>query len=133
MTALTKDRNTAERDGENFVYAVGAGKTIHAGSLVVLDAGLAEPGNTAVGLIAVGRAEEGVDNTGGAAGAKTVKAKRGVFRFENAAADAVLATHIGTNCFVVDDQTVAATHGGNTRSVAGLVVDVDDAGVWVAF
>ena len=47
MTALTKDRNTAERDGENFVYAVGAGKTIHAGSLVVLDAGLAEPGNTA--------------------------------------------------------------------------------------
>ncbi|MBK9080217.1 MAG: hypothetical protein WBP38_07290 [Hyphomicrobium sp.] len=133
MTALTKDRNTAERDGEYVAYAVGADKKLHAGSLVVLDAGLAEPGNTAAGLIAVGRAEEHVDNTGGAAGAKTVKVKRGVFCFENAAADPVLAAHIGASCFVVDDQTVAATHGGNTRSVAGFVVDVDDAGVWVKF
>lgn len=133
MTALTKDRNTAERDGDYFVYPVGAGKKIHAGSLVVLDAGLAEPGNTAVNLVAVGRAEHSVDNTGFAAGASRVNVKRGVFYFDNTAADPVLATHIGANCYVVDDQTVAATHGGNTRSVAGIVFDADIDGVWVKF
>ena len=133
MTALTKDRSTTERNGDFYVFNVKANVKIYAGSIVVLDAGNAKPGVTAAGLVAVGRAEETVDNTGGANGAKTVKVKRGVYRFENAAADLVAATNIGSPCYVVDDQTVAATHAGNTRSAAGIVRDVDDAGVWVEF
>jgi hypothetical protein len=31
----------------------------------------------------------------------------------------------------VDDETVAATNGGSTRSAAGTVVGIDDDGVWV--
>ena len=131
--ALTKDRNTTERNGDFYVFNVAANVKIYAGALVVLDAGNAKPGVTAAGLFSVGRAEELVDNTGGAAGAKTVKVKRGVFCFENAAADLVSDANIGSPCHVVDDQTVAATHAGNTRSAAGIVRDVDDAGVWVQF
>ncbi|MEQ1672325.1 MAG: hypothetical protein ABL893_15845 [Hyphomicrobium sp.] len=133
MTALTKDRNTAERDGDYFVYPVGAGKKIHAGSLVVLDAGLAEPGNTAVNLVAVGRAEHSVDNTGFAAGASRVNVKRGVFYFDNTAAVR------GSNRLIIDNVAVGADvrceHriGGNTRSVAGIVFDADIDGVWVKF
>jgi hypothetical protein len=32
---------------------------------------------------------------------------------------------------VVDDQTVAKTNGSSTRSVAGIVRQVDSDGVWV--
>ena len=66
MTALTGDRNTPERSGELVVLLVAAATTIHAGSLVVLNGGYAEPGSTATGLIAVGRAEEQVDKPVGA-------------------------------------------------------------------
>ena len=39
-------------------------------------------------------------------------------RFANsAAADAITLADVGADCYMVDDQTVAKTHGGNTRSV----------------
>jgi len=132
MAALTADRNTPRKDGVLFERPVGANKKIYAGALVVLNGGYAEPGTTATGLVADGRAEAQVDNTGGAAGAKTVPVRKGVFRFNNsAAADAITAAEIGTDCYIVDDNTVAKTDGGTTRSKAGRVVDVDAQGVWV--
>lgn len=133
MAALSKDRSTIERNGDAFVFNMAANVKIFAGSLVVLAAGNAQPGSTALNLIGVGRAEHTVDNTGGAAGAQVIKVKRGVFRFDNLVADLVTAAKIGSPCYIVDDQTVAATNGGNTRSAAGIVRDVDDAGVWVEF
>jgi len=57
--------------------------------------------------------------------------RRGTFRLFNLATDAVTAADIGKPCFLVDDQTVAKTHGGNTRSQAGAVIDLDAQGVWV--
>lgn len=129
--ALTKDRNTPSRDGAMIRHPIKAGAMIYAGALVVLDAGFAEPGNAAAGLVAVGRAEHQADNSAGGDGDAFIKVTRGVFSFENSVGDPVGRTHIGSACYVVDDATVAATHAGNTRSVAGLVVDVDDAGVWV--
>ena len=72
-----------------------------------------------------------VVNTG-IAGAALVAVERGIFRWSNsAAADEITTVSIGDACFIVDDQTVAKTSNGGTRSAAGLVVDVDDAGVWV--
>jgi hypothetical protein len=107
---------------------------IYAGSLVARDAaGNAIPGATAVGILGAGRAAETVDNALGLAGAKTVEVEKGVFRFDNLAADLVTIADIGNPCYIVDDQTVAATDGGATRSIAGTVFDVDAQGVWVKF
>ena len=38
---------------------------------------------------------------------------------------------MGSDCYIVDDQTVAKTNGTNTRSVAGKIIAVDADGVWV--
>lgn len=130
--ALTNDRNTPERDGTLRAFPVKAGAHIYAGALVVLDAGKARPAATALGLVAVGRAESEVNNSAGQDGDETVTVKRGTFRFANsAAADAITLAQVGSTCYIVDDETVAKTDGTGTRSAAGTVVDVDAAGVWV--
>ena len=130
---LTADRNTHRREGEILVLGVAAAAKIFAGALVVANAaGYAAPGSTALGLKAVGRAEAQADNTGGANGAVTVEVRRGVFKFANQANDKVTAAHLLSDCYIVDDATVAATDASGTRSPAGIVVGVDSDGVWVA-
>ena len=130
--ALVKDRDTARRAGDQVADPVAAGAKIYAGALVVLNAaGFAEPGSTAAGLTARGRADHAVDNSGGGDGDEHVSVRRGVFHFGNAAADAVDRTHIGGTAYIVDDESVAATDGAATRSAAGEIVDVDADGVWV--
>jgi len=133
MTALATDRNTPRIDGDLFDYPVLAAAKIFAGAIVVLDAaGWAKPAVTATGLVPVGRAEKLADNTGGANGAITVTARRGVFRYANSAAgDQITQAEIGDTCYLVDDQTVAKTDGTATRSAAGKVEHVDTVGVWV--
>lgn len=64
MAALTKDRQTPERSGKEFGFPVKADTRIFAGAIVVLASGLAEPGKTATGLVAVGRAEAHADSQG---------------------------------------------------------------------
>lgn len=130
--ALTGDRNTPERPGDLVVLPVAAATVIYAGSLVVLNAGYAEPGSTATGLIAIGRAEEKVDNSDGDAGDLTVRVKRGCFQFANSGGgDAIASANIGSACYIVDDQTVAKTSDTGARSRAGRVIDVDTRGVWL--
>lgn len=133
MGALTADRNTAERTGELLSAGCAAAIVCRAGGIAVLDAsGNIKPGVAATGLICVGRFEETVDNSAGLADALTATAKRGVFRYANsAAADAITVAEIGDACFIVDDQTVAKTDDTGARSVAGIIADVDSAGVWV--
>jgi hypothetical protein len=98
LTALSADRNTPVRANEDFEFDVAAGVKIYAGSLVALTAtGFATPGATATTLKALGRAEEYVDNTGGAAGDVTVKVRRGLFRFVNLPADLIAAIDIGND------------------------------------
>lgn len=131
--ALTKDRDTHRREGVQNSDPIAAATRIFAGSLVCLNAaGFAVPGATATTLTARGRAEEQVDNRDGAAGDLKVETRRGVFRFDNsAAADEITRADILSECYIVDDQTVAKTDGTSTRSVAGIIQDVDEAGVWV--
>jgi len=133
MVALTKDRDTPRKHGELFSPGVAADVKIFLGSLVVLNVeGYAQPGTTATGLVALGRAESSVDNTGGVNGEVDAPVRSGVFRFENSAGgDLVSIANVGDDCFIVDDQTVALTNGGGTRSVAGTITDVDADGVWV--
>lgn len=130
MAALTADRNTPNRLGMQHRHPMAANVKIFAGALVVLDAaGNAKPAVTALNLVAVGRAAERADNTGGAAGAATVNVERGVFGF---ASDGTIdRTCIGKTVYLVDDQTLAATDGGGTRSVAGILDDWDGTTAWL--
>lgn len=130
--SLTADRNTPMADGELISVPMAAVK-IFAGGLVAANAtGYATPGAVSTALTYMGRAEETVDNTGGAPGAKTVKVRRGkAFKFANSGADAVTLASMGKLCYIVDDLTVALTNGNGTRSPAGIVLGVDSDGVWV--
>ena len=134
--ALSKERLTPRLGCDPIVtmlsLPVKANTKIYAGSLVVVDAGYAAPGRTAVGLIAIGRAEETVDNTGGAAGDKRVNVRRGAFKYKNSAAgDAIAQADALKDVYIVDDETVAKTDGAGTRSVAGKVLLVEADGVTV--
>ena len=135
MSALSQDRNTLRRDGQQMEPPVAAGARIFGGAIVAINAaGYAVPGTTSAALQAAGAAEQRADNTGGAAGAIRVRVRKGPHRFANsAAADAITLADVGSDCYIVDDQTVAKTHATNTRSVAGKVFDVDADGVWVDF
>lgn len=133
MAALTKDRNTPEAEGKFLVAKLAAGAKVFAGAIVCRNAaGFAVPASTALNLKVLGRAEETVDNAAGVAGDKSVRVRRGVYRWENSAAgEAIAAADIGNDAYLVDDQTVAKTNGAGTRSAAGKIVDVDALGVWV--
>lgn len=131
MTALTAPRSLSERSGATSTLPAAAAAVIYQGAIVVNDAGVAKAGVTGVGLVTLGVAEETVDNSAGAAGAKSVTIRRGCYRFANLSTDALTAADIGSDAYLVDDQTVARTSATNTRSIAGKVIDVDAVGAWI--
>lgn len=133
MVATTQNRNTPSVAGHRRGHPVAASTLCRAGTIAVVDAaGLAKEGETALGLIAVGIFEHLVDNRIGADGEQTAQVLRGFARLENSAdADEITAAEAGKRCYIVDNQTVAKTDGEGTRSIAGIVDSVDDAGVWV--
>lgn len=131
------ERNTQNQGNTPLLHyleiPVEANTKVEAGNLGVINAnGYAAHGSTALNLKAVGRIEETVDNTGGAAGAKRVRIKRGVFKWANSSAgDQIAQADLYADCYIVNSTTVAKTSGGSTRSKAGRVVGVDSDGVWV--
>jgi len=105
----------------------------YVGSLLAVDTadGRIKPGATSTTLIAIGRCEERY--TVDASAEVYPKVRSGVFKFENSATtDEITTAEIGSDCYIVDDQTVAKTDGTSTRSVAGKVAGVASDGVWVA-
>jgi hypothetical protein len=137
FAALSADRDTPRRSGQQISLGVATGKKIFAGALVLKSAtGFATPGAAAVLGTAsgIGRASEMVDNTLGADGDVAILIDIDVFRFANSAAgEAITVADIGNPCYVVDDQTVARTSNTGARAMAGIVYDVDSSGVWVDF
>lgn len=132
--ALTAARETEQRYlPQERVFPVAAGVKIYQGALVVMNGGLARPGRVSAADVAVGMALETADNTGGGDSAITVRVRRGTFRWLNGGGgDAIGLTEIGTNVYILADDQVGKTNpGGNTRSVAGKVYDVDALGVWI--
>jgi hypothetical protein len=132
--ALTADRNTPCKDGTVISVPVASGAKIFAGALVAANAtGFATKGATAATLTYLGRAEEFVDNTGGADGAVQIRVRRGqAFLWKNSGTDAVTQASLGKPAYIVDDETVSKTNaGGNTQSTAGIVIGIDAGGVWV--
>ena len=147
MTALATKRNTPEK-ASSFAMAheqgVAAGQTLFVGSLIAVDTtdGFLTSGAVSTTLIAAGvvTAEEdgGTGNAvnPGADGDINVKFRSGIFHFANDGGTAVVQADVGSDCYILDDQTVSGDNTG--RSVAGKVYQVDDAtglygaGVWVA-
>lgn len=141
------ERNTPRRTGMlDYVeaYDVAASSKIEAGHMVALDtAGNAtqyQPAaaGTAASAIIVGRCEETVDNSSGAAGDLKVRARIGVFRWDNDhASKSVTKAHIGDAVFGTDSETIQnddqTTAGGAAEaSKVGRLIAVDGDGAWVA-
>ncbi len=125
------ERNTQEREGSVFKYALAAAAVISKGQMVVLDAGLAKPGSAIAAAKSVGIAQATVDQAAGDLG---VNAKRGTFLMKNSAgADEITAADVLSDCYVVDGETVAKTSDTNARPVAGRIEQIEGSGVWVTF
>ncbi|MCG9755030.1 hypothetical protein L1D40_07320 [Shewanella insulae] len=128
--ALTNDRGTPSRANDLRSDPVAAAVMIYAGAIVMLNAaGDAVPGATATGLTPRGVAQEQIDNSVGNAGDVSVSTRNGCHRFLNDAS--ITRADIGATAYVVDDETVANSDGGGTRSALGTIVDVEAVGVWV--
>lgn len=130
---LNADRNTPYMDAEILPLPVAAGVVIFMGALVCADAdGFVTPGAASTTLTYLGRADAHVDNTNGADGDAVVPVRYGkAFRFANSGTDPVGQSLLGKPAYIVDDETVAGTDGTGTRSESGIVVGIDDAGVWI--
>ena len=134
MSALTEDRNTPYKDGELLSFKVAANVKCFAGGIAVLEGGYCRPGKIGAGLVYIGRFEQQVDNSGGAAGAKAVMVRRGkAFLFDNSTANPITQADLGQDCYIEDDQTVAksAGTGAGAKSKAGRIMGLDAMGVWV--
>lgn len=136
MTAQADERHVVRVGSEAIparIHRKMAGSVkIWKGSLVANAAGYATPFTTATTHKVFGVALETVDNTAGAAGAKNVPVERGVFPFVNSSSgDAIAQADVGKLCYGVDDQTVALTDGGGTRSVAGVIEGFEGTAVLV--
>ena len=126
MTALAKNTpRTRVGEGRRFVDPVAAATVIYAGALVALNAaGDAIPAVPA-GVTMRGVALAEADNADGAAGDASVMIDRGPFLVANDGS--IDRTHIGTDVYVVDDNTV----GDAGTLIAGKCLDVTAQGVVV--
>lgn len=123
-------------EGRYREYGADAATLHERGAIAVLLAtGMVTPGDEGAafnGLRAMGVATGEVGNQLGAAGDKRVRVESGIFCFANSAgADEITLADTGSDCFVVDDETVALTSNTNTRAIAGKIWHVDAMGVWV--
>lgn len=130
MTAMTRSRRPPQIEGRLYTLPVAADVLIYEGALLVIDSsGRVKPATSAASLQAIGIADHYADNTGGAAEAIKVLVRRGIFGFYNSAGgDEITSAEIGETVYMVDDQTVAKTNGGGTRSPAGCVRMIDQDG-----
>ena len=128
MSKLAENRNTPELHvgAVKYYYERTADEVIFAGSLVAQNAsGNAVAAKDAANLVVLGRAENIA-----AAGEKIVL-KKGCFLYENGTdGEALTSADIGSDCYIVDDQTVGKI-GGSNKIKAGKVIDVTDDGVAV--
>jgi hypothetical protein len=133
MSALTANRNTREllcgAMNLHRRFPVKDGEVIYAGSIVAIDSnGEALPAADSSGLIAVGIANEYVDNTDDG---EYVTCKSGVFCLNNSSGNACTnGANLNNLIYIEDDQTVG-TSGGSNSIKAGAMRYVDSNGVWV--
>ena len=125
MTALTADRETEFDVDQIRSYPVAAATEIFFGSIVCVNAGgFAIPGTDTAGISFVGIAAENADNNLGANGdIRVMVRKNGAHRL--IADTTVLITQVGTEFFVVDDQTVDIAANVTNNVLVGRMAQFD--------
>jgi hypothetical protein len=104
---------------------VAASTVIDDGGLVAVNAsGDAVNAASAVTGRVVGRSQGGADNTGGAAGAKSVLVERGCYELKQADSNPVTKAHIGKMVYAITPDSVA--HTGTCR--CGILLGFSKAG-----
>lgn len=134
MTALAGERDTLAKEIDYLDWLpAAAGIIAYAGGIIACNAaGYGVPASEAPDIVAGGRIEKTIDNRNGAAGDQKIPLRRGIFLYSNSpGGDTITIADRYKQCFLVDDQTVARTDGGGARSRAGLIINVEPAGVWV--
>lgn len=142
MTALTAGRNAAARSGDGGHGLLAATTRVFEGGMVAMatygtNAGYIVPASADRTLKVLGHTAfkdvptVGEDITSLAAGRYEVGFDRRPGMFANA--DSITAAHVGRRCYIVDDATVALSHNGHTRPVAGIIDAVTSNGVLVRF
>ena len=125
MTALSNSYEARRKDGALVLYPLGAGVHVRKGGLLAVASatGLVQPAADSAGLVFVGVAYEEGDNTGGAAGAKSVRVlKTGIYTYAKTAA---VQADTGKTAFVVDDGTVSTAPTADSI-ICGVVVGAPD-------
>lgn len=120
MTALTAAFDAKRQDGKLIAYKMAAVKIFKGALVCVATAtGFAQTGTDAAGVVFVGVAYETVDNTAGAAGAKSIRvAKTGDFTYASAGA---AQTDVGKTALLVDDGTAKTAATTNSIPVGKVV------------
>lgn len=106
-------------------FNVAAAITIYGGSLVFVNASgqavVASPDQT---MTCVGYNDgSDIDNSAGAAGAKTITPRRGVIDLANNGSS-IAADDVGKACYAIDNQTVDLDSGSSTRALVGTIEGV---------
>lgn len=127
MADATAARDVKRSQGDIITLQVEAGDVIYAGTIVNIDAdGYGIKGADTAGHVLGGIACDTVDNTGGADGAKEVAVyTEGTFEF--AFSGTAAQTDVGTNAYVVDNQTVALAATTTNDVLVGKIVEFIDA------
>ena len=134
----TSSIDTPTRAGDAIVLPVEASTLIYRGTIAARNAaGNLVPAADAAGLVVLGRcggpdnnAVGDVDNSQGEAGDISGRVDRGIFAWNNSTAHPITAANIGQVAFCEDDNTVG-TDPGVHGVRAGVIVEVDEDGVWI--
>lgn len=126
MSALTKDRATAYRDGIEIDFPVAASSKVYAGSLVCVNSsGYAVPAADSAGFKFIGVAMQQVDNSSGANGARSVRVRRtGTFEFDAAS---ITQAMVGDPMYAVDDHSFDDAAGPTNDIKVGVLVKYESA------
>lgn len=124
MTALSADKQRKHKEPYLQSLDVALTTTIYKGSIVMVveGTGYAVPGADTASGKTMGVCTEGVDNSAGADGDKTVQVRYGkVHSFTASGADI---TWMGKNVYIVDDTTVALVGTTTNDVLVGKVMEV---------
>lgn len=124
MTALADIKDVRRQPGEILAFPVEEAVKIYEGALVMVNAaGYAVPGADTTNCFFVGVADETVDNTSGADGAKVVKVRTNGVITVASAASLTQANNMDT-VYLADDQTVDLAANVTNDLIVGKIVEV---------
>jgi hypothetical protein len=127
MTALAATRMTKPVIAGG-MSLLGTAEQVYQGGLACFDTstGLVKKGAASTTLLPIGKYKE--DKLVASGGSVSVEFPENHFFMwfgNSASADLIAQAQVGSNCFIVDDQTVAKTDNSGARSIAGTVYKVD--------